>query len=280
MPAQYESYLRRFRLRRSSAVDGVLAGGGRRSARLSCYENIAARFCCLAGLSGCCDRREGAGRRAGAGAAGRAGRLRGGRGAVVCGQFAFELPGWAGVADSLLLRSAGEWEAAGEDRPGGGGASRVHRRRSNNSRNGAWTVIELAARHLIRDTERRFRIDPCRRYSMGFSGGARAASAAAMEFGFAGVIAHLKGSGRELLNLGCNRRSFGMRPHIAWLSHDRCWMMAGGGAGERLRRSGARSRGTRSVAAPAPLSRRAGLQNARGYVVQQDFTLAYMSSRL
>jgi dienelactone hydrolase len=59
---------------------------------------------------------------------------------------------------------------------------------SNNSRNGAWPAIELAARHLIRDTERRFHLDPRRRYSMGFSGGSRAASAAAMEFGFAGVV--------------------------------------------------------------------------------------------
>jgi dienelactone hydrolase len=59
---------------------------------------------------------------------------------------------------------------------------------SNNSRNGSWQVIELAARHLVRDTQRRFRLDPRRRYAMGFSGGSRAASAAAMEFGFAGVI--------------------------------------------------------------------------------------------
>jgi dienelactone hydrolase len=71
---------------------------------------------------------------------------------------------------------------------------------SNNSRNGSWQAIELAARHLVRDTQRRFRLDPRRRYSMGFSGGSRAASAAAAEFGFAGVIgcgAGLPDNGRK-----------------------------------------------------------------------------------
>lgn len=59
---------------------------------------------------------------------------------------------------------------------------------SNNARNGPWKEIDVATRRLVRDTERRFRLDPRRRYSLGFSGGSRAASAAAIRFGFAGVI--------------------------------------------------------------------------------------------
>jgi dienelactone hydrolase len=60
---------------------------------------------------------------------------------------------------------------------------------SNNARNGSWKIIEDAARAMVTDTHRRLNIDPRRRYTTGFSGGARAASVVAQAFKFTGVIA-------------------------------------------------------------------------------------------
>ena len=61
---------------------------------------------------------------------------------------------------------------------------------SNTSRNGPFDVSLTAADAMWRDTHERFRIDPVRVYTAGFSGGARVATAIAMSTGqVAGVIA-------------------------------------------------------------------------------------------
>ncbi len=62
---------------------------------------------------------------------------------------------------------------------------------SNNSRNGPWKDIYLAAWAMWEDTRARLRIDETRVYSAGFSGGARVACALAriLEIRTAGVIA-------------------------------------------------------------------------------------------
>lgn len=60
---------------------------------------------------------------------------------------------------------------------------------SNNSRNGPWKIVKDAAQAMVVDTHRRLNIDLRRRYSTGFSGGARAACAVAQAFKFTGVIA-------------------------------------------------------------------------------------------
>ncbi len=60
---------------------------------------------------------------------------------------------------------------------------------SNNAQNGSWSEIAQAARALLADTGQRFRIDPQQRYAAGFSGGARAACALALQGELAGVIA-------------------------------------------------------------------------------------------
>lgn len=60
---------------------------------------------------------------------------------------------------------------------------------SNNSRNGAWKIVKDAAQAMVADTHRRLNIDPRRRYTTGFSGGARAACVVAQAFKFTGVIA-------------------------------------------------------------------------------------------
>lgn len=59
---------------------------------------------------------------------------------------------------------------------------------SNNSRNGPWKAIVDSARAMLGDVRRRFRLDPKRQYTTGFSGGARAACSAAADYGLAGVI--------------------------------------------------------------------------------------------
>lgn len=60
---------------------------------------------------------------------------------------------------------------------------------SNISENGPWEPILKAAEMMIKDTEVRFAVDKARRYTAGFSGGARVASALAILYGkFEGVI--------------------------------------------------------------------------------------------
>lgn len=61
---------------------------------------------------------------------------------------------------------------------------------SNNSRNGPWQPIVKAVDAMVKDTAAKFSIDPARRYSTGFSGGARVAFylACREKPQFAGVI--------------------------------------------------------------------------------------------
>jgi hypothetical protein len=60
---------------------------------------------------------------------------------------------------------------------------------SNVSENGPWEPILKAAETMFKDTEARFKIDPKRRYTAGFSGGARVATSLAVLYGtFEGVI--------------------------------------------------------------------------------------------
>lgn len=60
---------------------------------------------------------------------------------------------------------------------------------SNISENGPWEPILKAAENMMNDVEARFRINKTRRYTAGFSGGARVASALAVLYGtFEGVI--------------------------------------------------------------------------------------------
>jgi len=60
---------------------------------------------------------------------------------------------------------------------------------SNISENGPWETILKAAEMMITDVEARFKIDKARRYTAGFSGGARVAAALAVMYGtFEGVI--------------------------------------------------------------------------------------------
>ncbi|MCK9399959.1 MAG: hypothetical protein M0Q51_08210 [Bacteroidales bacterium] len=60
---------------------------------------------------------------------------------------------------------------------------------SNVSENGPWEPILKAAETMFKDTEARFKIDPKRRYTTGFSGGARVATSLAVLYGtFEGVI--------------------------------------------------------------------------------------------
>jgi hypothetical protein len=60
---------------------------------------------------------------------------------------------------------------------------------SNVSENGPWEPILRAAEKRLKDTEARFKIDQKRRYTTGFSGGARVATTLAVLYGtFAGVI--------------------------------------------------------------------------------------------
>ena len=60
---------------------------------------------------------------------------------------------------------------------------------SNISENGPWETILMAAEMMITDVEARFKVDKARRYTAGFSGGARVAAALAILYGtFEGVI--------------------------------------------------------------------------------------------
>jgi hypothetical protein len=60
---------------------------------------------------------------------------------------------------------------------------------SNISENGPWEPILRAAETMMNDVESRFRIDKARRYTTGFSGGARVATSLAVLYGtFEGVI--------------------------------------------------------------------------------------------
>jgi len=60
---------------------------------------------------------------------------------------------------------------------------------SNISENGPWEPILKAAETMFKDTESRFKIDQKRRYTAGFSGGARVATTLAVLYGtFEGVI--------------------------------------------------------------------------------------------
>lgn len=60
---------------------------------------------------------------------------------------------------------------------------------SNISENGPWEPILKAAENMFKDTEARFKIDSTRRYTAGFSGGARVATSVAVLYGtFEGVI--------------------------------------------------------------------------------------------
>jgi hypothetical protein len=60
---------------------------------------------------------------------------------------------------------------------------------SNISENGPWEPILKAAETMFKDTEARFKIDSTRRYTTGFSGGARVATSLAVLYGtFEGVI--------------------------------------------------------------------------------------------
>ncbi|MFD2515903.1 hypothetical protein ACFSRY_18675 [Pontibacter locisalis] len=60
---------------------------------------------------------------------------------------------------------------------------------SNNSRNGDWSFVIDAMNAMTEDTQKRFALDEQRRYSSGFSGGARAAVYMALKTGeIAGVI--------------------------------------------------------------------------------------------
>jgi hypothetical protein len=60
---------------------------------------------------------------------------------------------------------------------------------SNISQNGPWAPILNAAETMMKDVEQKFRIDPARRYTAGFSGGARVATSLAVLYGtFEGVI--------------------------------------------------------------------------------------------
>lgn len=60
---------------------------------------------------------------------------------------------------------------------------------SNVSENGPWEPILKAAEMMFKDTEARLHIDPSRRYTAGFSGGARVATSLAVLYGtFEGVI--------------------------------------------------------------------------------------------
>ena len=60
---------------------------------------------------------------------------------------------------------------------------------SNISENGPWAPILKAAENMFKDTEARFKIDQKRRYTAGFSGGARVATSLAVLYGtFEGVI--------------------------------------------------------------------------------------------
>lgn len=60
---------------------------------------------------------------------------------------------------------------------------------SNISENGPWEPILKAAETMMKDVESRFRIDKARRYTTGFSGGARVATTLAVLYGtFEGVI--------------------------------------------------------------------------------------------
>lgn len=60
---------------------------------------------------------------------------------------------------------------------------------SNISENGPWEPILKAAENMMKDVESRFKVDSARRYTSGFSGGARVAAALAVLYGtFEGVI--------------------------------------------------------------------------------------------
>jgi len=60
---------------------------------------------------------------------------------------------------------------------------------SNVSENGPWEPILKAAETMMKDVEARFRVDKARRYTTGFSGGARVATSLAVLYGtFEGVI--------------------------------------------------------------------------------------------
>ncbi len=60
---------------------------------------------------------------------------------------------------------------------------------SNVSENGPWEPILKAAETMMKDVEQRFRVDHTRRYTAGFSGGARVATTLAVLYGtFEGVI--------------------------------------------------------------------------------------------
>jgi hypothetical protein len=65
---------------------------------------------------------------------------------------------------------------------------------SNNSRNGPWEPSLAAAAAMAADVEKRFPIDPRRKYTAGMSGGARVAMKVALESGdIAGVLASSAG---------------------------------------------------------------------------------------
>ncbi len=59
---------------------------------------------------------------------------------------------------------------------------------SNNSRNGPWQPISAAVDAILKDTEARLAIDKSRRYTTGFSGGARVGFYVATQHKFAGTI--------------------------------------------------------------------------------------------
>ncbi|MHC4914976.1 MAG: TPR end-of-group domain-containing protein [Planctomycetota bacterium] len=67
---------------------------------------------------------------------------------------------------------------------------------SNNSRNGPWEPIAKAVEAVLKDTEARLSIDKSRRYTTGFSGGARVGFHLAARDKFAGTIPVGGGMGR------------------------------------------------------------------------------------
>jgi predicted esterase len=84
-------------------------------------------------------------------------------------------PGARGVNPVYLFQAAAEkygWIVVG----------------SNNSRNGPWKPIAAAIDAILKDTEARLSIDKRRRYTTGFSGGARVGFHVALEKKFAGTI--------------------------------------------------------------------------------------------
>ncbi len=66
---------------------------------------------------------------------------------------------------------------------------------SNNARNGPWPPINKAIKILVEDVERRFPVDPDRRYACGFSGGARMSFTMANKYKMRGIIPCSSGFG-------------------------------------------------------------------------------------